>query len=262
MELVFHGSNNTRDLGGIKTKDGRQIAPGRLVRSGALYRMNASSCRRLETQYRVKTIIDLRTTAEIGRRPLPKALKIPVVNVSLSEKAMLGMVSDSASIVQKIRAVVAAGMTETEFMEQTYRNLIIGKTAMAGYQRIFDILLHTPDGAVLFSCAQGRDRTGMTALMILSALGVSVVDIMDDYMIAPSAEREYFLISLMKNLRLASPDEAAFAKAFASSSLSRFRCAERCLEEEYGSIHTYLTEAIGLRNAEFEQLRKMYLSQS
>ena len=121
---------------------------------------------------------------------------------------------------------------------------------------------HTPDGAVLFSCVQGRDRTGMTALMILSALGVSVIDIVDDYMIAPSAEREYFLISLMKNLRFASPDEAAFAKAFASSLLSRFRYAERCPEEEYGSIHTYLTEAIGLRNAEFEQLRKMYLLQS
>ena len=121
---------------------------------------------------------------------------------------------------------------------------------------------HTPDGAVLFSCVQGRDRTEMTALMILSALGVSVIDIVDDYMIAPSAEREYFLISLMKNLRLASPDEAAFAKAFASSLLLRFRYAERCPEEEYGSIHTYLTEAIGLRNAEFEQLRKMYLLQS
>lgn len=64
--------------------------------------------------------------------------------------------------------------------------------------------------------------------MILSALGVSVIDIVDDYMIAPSAEREYFLISLMKNLRLASPDEAALAKAFASSLLSRFRYAERC----------------------------------
>ena len=96
--------------------------------------------------------------------------------------------------------------------------------------------------------------------MILSALGVSVIDIVNDYMIA--AEREYFLISLMKNLRFASPDEAAFAKAFASSLLSRFRYAERCPEEEYGSIHTYLTEAIGLRNAEFEQLRKMYLLQS
>lgn len=119
-----------------------------------------------------------------------------------------------------------------------------------------------PDGAVLFSCVQGRDRTGMTALMILSALGVSVIDIVNDYMIAPSAEREYFLISLMKNLRLASPDEAALTKAFASSLLSRFRYAECCPEEEYGSIHTYLTEAIGLRNAEFEQLRKMCLLQS
>lgn len=259
MELVFHGSNNTRDLGGIKTKDGRQIAPGRLIRSGTLCRMNASACRLLETQYRVKTMIDLRTPDEIGRHPLPKALKIPVVNVSLSEKAMLGIVSDSASIVQRIRAVVAAGMTETEFMEQTYRNLIVGKAAIAGYREIFDILLHTPDGAVLFSCAQGRDRTGMTAMMILSALGVSVVDIMDDYMIAPPAEREYFLISMMKNLHLASPDESAFAKAFASPSLSRFRYAMHCLEEEYGSVHTYLTSAVGLKDVEIDKLREMYL---
>lgn len=259
MELVFHGSNNTRDLGGIRTKDGRQIAPGRLIRSGTLCHMNASACRLLETQYRVKTMIDLRTPDEIGRHPLPKSLKIPVVNVSLSEKAMLGIVSDSASIVQRIRAVVAAGMTEAEFMEQTYRNLIVGKAAIAGYRKIFDILLHTPDGAVLFSCAQGRDRTSMTAMMILSALGVSVVDIMDDYMIAPSAEREYFLISMMKNLHLASPDEAAFAKAFASPSLSRFRYTMHCLEEEYGSVHTYLTEAVGLKDAEIDKLRKMYL---
>lgn len=116
--------------------------------------------------------------------------------------------------------------------------------AYKGVTRTVNAFARTVD---LFSCVQGRDRTGMTALMILSALGVSVIDIVDDYMIAPLAEREYFLISLMKNLRLASPDEAAFAKAFASSLLLRFRYAERCPEEEYGSIHTYLTEAIGFK---------------
>lgn len=67
------------------------------------------------------------------------------------------------------------------------------------------------------------------------------------------------MISIMKNLHLASPDEAAFAKAFASPSLSRFRYAMLCLEEEYGSVHTYLTETVGLKDVEIDKLREMYL---
>ncbi len=259
MEIIFHGCNNTRDLGGISTTDGKKIASRRLIRSGTLYRMNSVACRKLETQYQVRTVIDLRTPSEIDRHPLPSKLKIPIVNIPLSEHAMLGIIDDSAGITHKIRAVVAKGMTEAAFMNETYRNLISGKNAVSGYRRIFDILLDSPDGATLFFCEQGRDRTGMAATMILSALGVSIDDIRNDYLISPPTKKEFALIDVMRKLRLASEPEATFAKEFVSPSVSRFDYAVCYLEKQYGSIQEYLSEAVGLKKNEIEKLKANFL---
>lgn len=52
--------NNTRDLGGLPTKDGREIKCGLLFRSGRLYNLPPSTIEKLKA-LGIKTIVDLRT---------------------------------------------------------------------------------------------------------------------------------------------------------------------------------------------------------
>ena len=60
--LKFDKLSNTRDLGGMRTEDGRTIVPGKLIRSGQLYDITESDIRKLSEL--VDTVVDLRTEEE------------------------------------------------------------------------------------------------------------------------------------------------------------------------------------------------------
>ena len=46
-------------------------------------------------------------------------------------------------------------------------------------------------GALLFHCTAGKDRTGMAAYLILSALGVEQKIIMEDYLLTNTVTQEF-----------------------------------------------------------------------
>ena len=62
--IIFEGISNARDLGGLKTKDGRTIRSHALIRSAKLSSANHRDEKKLKDEYRLKKIIDLRTPAE------------------------------------------------------------------------------------------------------------------------------------------------------------------------------------------------------
>lgn len=224
--------------------------------------MSRASCRLLEEQEHVSVILDLRTSGEIARRPLPHMLCIPVIHIPILESAALGIVSDSASTFRKVRTIAGTGMTGEAFMLQNYQLLAASAWAIRGYQKVFENLLRCPKGAVLFFCSQGRDRTGMVTLLILSALGVPMETIQKDYMLGQPMEKERRLIAVMERLRLISPAEANFARAFSSPSIARLEAALDRLEKQYGTVRNFLERAVGLSPADQYRLKELYLEQS
>ena len=53
-----------------------------------------------------------------------------------------------------------------------YRKLAESPVTAEAYRSFFRVLLDSREGAVYFHCAQGKDRTGIAALLALTALGV------------------------------------------------------------------------------------------
>ena len=78
-ELRFEGIPNCRDLGGIRTKDGRVVREGLLLRSAHLARATSADVVRLCRDYRLCRVIDLRNPRErTGREdvPVPQAERL------------------------------------------------------------------------------------------------------------------------------------------------------------------------------------------
>ena len=65
------GVENTRDLGGFETTDGRKIKKHRLIRSGELAKLTKGDIEKLKNEYNLKIVIDLRTDMEIEHKPDP-----------------------------------------------------------------------------------------------------------------------------------------------------------------------------------------------
>lgn len=258
--VKLRGANNTRDLGGLRTADGKRVKCGTLYRSGELSGLSASGFRMLEEKYGVSTLVDLRTAEEIEGCPVPACCPIPVVHIPILRQAMRGITRDSEPMRKKMQAILAAGMSEAEFMRECYKEMVFSPEARMGYRRIFDLLLSHEKGAILFYCSAGRDRTGIITWLILSALGVPEDTILDDYMLTPGSIRRKALgVRILKALRYFDRAEADFAFAFMLPSEGRIRGALEYITDNYGSMDAYLREGIGLTEERFLQLREKYL---
>ena len=102
----------------------------------------------LRSKYNLKTIFDLRNEGEVNARP---DAEIPGVT--------------------NIACTVYGTKDEEGFDNPVYIRYLATGTAKAGYKKLFDAWLDTEEGAFLWHCKSGKDRTGLSGMMILAALG-------------------------------------------------------------------------------------------
>lgn len=162
--LPLYGTRNFRDLGGYATTDGRQLVWGKVFRADRLTDLNAADVHELVQKRGIRTVIDLRTSAEVARygpgliAPHVERLHLSLLNPSLRLGLSLDY-ADWAEAAQDTLSRIFARMTDAQ----------------------------TPFPMV-FHCSVGKDRTGILAALLLSALGVPEATIIEDYALT----RKYF----------------------------------------------------------------------
>jgi len=87
---------NIRDLGGYPTRDGSQTRWRALVRADDLSRLTPIG-RRALLAYRIRTIVDLRSPAEVAHAPHPFAHNEPGMRGSVSQRVWRWKRADHAS---------------------------------------------------------------------------------------------------------------------------------------------------------------------
>ena len=114
------------------------------------------------------------------------------------------------------------------------------------FKDLFDIFLKYPYDGVMFHCSAGKDRTGITAALLLDLMGCHEYDIVKDY-------SESYENNIEINEELAKMMENEEAKQYLKSSPRYMMELLDYLREHYGSSKEYLLQ-IGLKNEEIEQL--------
>lgn len=168
---------NFRDLGGIKTVCGRTVREKRLLRMAQPVGLSADEIATLRG-HNLQCIVDLRTRRELEAFPVDRIDGVTYTHIDI-------MGDSTAQAAQpghwmKIFRENPDG-TEGEFLK-TYREFATGAHSTAGYSALLRLLAEQNDGAVLFHCAAGKDRTGFAAAIILKILGVSDEEIFADYL--------------------------------------------------------------------------------
>ena len=168
--IRFDTCFNFRDLGGYETDDGRRVRWKTLYRADTLHRLDGADLH-LFLDLGLRSIIDLRSQHELddhGRFRHDGALAVhhvPMIDVVGGPK----------------RPVEAAADASPRSVGEGYISM-----ADEGGRAIGDVvaLLARPDALpAVFHCTAGKDRTGILAAIVLSAIGVRDADIVDDYML-------------------------------------------------------------------------------
>jgi len=164
--LKIDGLVNARDLGGLRRTNGEDTPYGVFYRAENIDLIAPSGWDQLRSSG-IRTIVDLRQQSEreqdIQQRPnWLTIIHIDLDNIENEEfwKPYLkeGLESSSMYYTEHLKEMpeVAAGALE--------------------------LLATAPEGGVLFHCKSGRDRTGLIALLLLSAIDTKPEEIVDDYL--------------------------------------------------------------------------------
>ncbi|WP_428926346.1 tyrosine-protein phosphatase [Marinibacterium sp. SX1] len=188
MSLTRHipvpGVLNLRDLGGYPTGRG-DTAWRRVLRAASLHDLDPAGIAELEA-LGLSHVIDLRYADEIAKRPNPFAGRTGATRYS-QVSLLAGLSPEAPEISAAPDPLLALYLKAAE-------------TNAAGFVEVARLIAGTPQGAVLFHCSAGKDRTGMIAAMMLELAGVSRACILDDYActadhIAPFVEATRLLIT-------------------------------------------------------------------
>jgi protein-tyrosine phosphatase len=173
--LDIDGLVNIRDLGGYPVGEHARTRTGLVYRSDSIHRVTAAGAPSLAA-LGVRTVIDLRSAAERSENPGP----LPIVPIEVQENPVASGGRFDARAISGRRA-------GEEILRDLYLDMFERSARQFGR-----ILLLLADGARLAAvihCAGGKDRTGATVALLLSALGVDREDVLDDYAATPATAR-------------------------------------------------------------------------
>jgi protein-tyrosine phosphatase len=156
------GVYNVRDLGGYPGHGGRGVRRGMLFRSSSLHRLRDEAAWH---DFGARCVVDLRYDRERDAFPLPGFITNDTHAPLLPDHWR----SDPEA---------KKGPAET-FLSGVFHDML-----ELGGQSVREVLhaLATPDAyPAVFFCMAGKDRTGVLAAILLSLLGVSEADIVDDF---------------------------------------------------------------------------------
>jgi len=213
--IAFEACLNFRDLGGYATADGRRVRTGRLFRSMTPEFMTEADLRCATDDLGVRLVIDLRNAADRDSGPIGEPPR---------RRHVLGFV-EMADFDE---------LRELPPEEALPLHLDLSSSAIA---EAIDILSDGRDGAALFHCQTGKDRTGVLAAVLLRALGVSEEDVMADYLAGVPLTAEVIAL-LAANGRPMSPRAPLHARE--PSKEEAMRAFLKRLEDEFGGARSYL----------------------
>lgn len=257
--IRFEKLKNTRDLGGFETTDGKKIRNGVLLRSGELGKASKADLEKLVNGYHLKTVIDLRTDAEVYHSPDPVPEGVSYVRCPLLDNSFLGIARDDYSIEAWLDLFRKSDKRAEEVFGDMYLKLTFDDYVKPFVKQVFE-LIASSDGAVLWHCSAGKDRVGVITILLLSALGVPEDVIIKDYLMTGVFTRgEILKIRFLAALKYR---DAKLNRAVSCLMgvreefvLPIFERAKR----DYGSVSAMLTDHFGIDAETVEQIRSKYL---
>ncbi len=233
---------NCRDLGGMPTEDGGVTRFGVLIRSELPIDLPEEDIAFLK-ELNVTTSVDLRNDEELQRSPSDLA---GCEFIDYRQICVMSREAEKGSEVKKKeepeKEKKRPGPPKNMEGFYTMDWVPVYGNMMADCPRwvygVFDAFITAP-GAMHFHCATGKDRTGVVAMLLLSAAGCSEDDIAANYSLS-----ETYMRSVYKKMaaRVCGDDynENDLNRGFFGTSQNTMRNVMRNLKEKYGSIREYL----------------------
>jgi len=244
---------NFRDLGGIAAAENKKIKPKRLLRSGEIVQPNEEAIARL-VEHDLKMIVDFRSEHEASNAPTYSFPDVEYINYDI----MADSKENTASKETWLKMLDPANVDR--IMKGLYRDFAISDAARNGYAKFIRDCINSNEGAILFHCAAGKDRTGFAAAILMKLLGVGDEDIKQDYLKTNEERKEAneHILEGYKQKGLSASQLVALAMLY-SVKEEYLQAAFEAIDAEYGSFEEYARDGLLISSSDIQTLRELYL---
>ena len=280
QNIFLTGVRNARELGGYPAEGTKTVKKGIFLRSAALANGTYEDILRLKDVYHLSKVIDFRSKEEISgssemstftsaKEPVPdpeiegaKYIHLPILNFQKMIDEMTKKVGRDNIPTDNLEAFMI--MDELNLLgDNMYLDFVYGDFGKEGYQKFFKEIISLEDGrAVLFHCTQGKDRTGVAAMLLLSALGVPEEIILNDYLLTNEYNSE-LIAKERKMLEMSGrfsedkiEDFLVIMDKVKSSTMSYLMGH---IKEEYGSVKEYIIKELKVSAKDIDVLQERFL---
>ncbi|MCY3640835.1 MAG: tyrosine-protein phosphatase [Gammaproteobacteria bacterium] len=192
--LPLEGGRNFRDLGGYATEDGHSVRWGRVFRSGVMTNLTEGDYAYLAS-LGIATICDYRSEEERHEEPTRWAAG-QVDYVTFPDPAtpagslFLGVLRDPDVTPERVADAMTASYAQ------------LAQDHARAFGTMFDRLA-AGEIPLAFNCSAGKDRAGISAALLLTALGVPRATVVADYALSEQ------LVDYVAEFRGGADDEPA-----------------------------------------------------
>ncbi|MEV3991794.1 tyrosine-protein phosphatase [Streptomyces sp. NPDC049837] len=254
--IPLQGAVNVRDLGGHLTYDGETVRPGLVYRADGLSRLTDTDVATL-SGLRLAKVIDFRIPLEVqydGADRLPDGLT--PVSRPVTDNGLYARLRTAIGSADPVRQEeMLGGGKAAAFMRDVYRTFVTSADNRAQFGATLRDIAAARRAPLLYHCTAGKDRTGWTSWLLLTALGVPERTAVADYL-ASNTFRATYDAALRAYLKQAglmqNPDLLIPLQEVRTEYLD---AALAAASEVYGGLYRYLTAGLGLDHRTLAALR-------
>ena len=261
--LPLQGGRNFRDLGGYPAADGRTVRWGQVYRSGAMTHLTDADFRYLSA-IGLRVVCDFRSNEERAdepaRWPTLPAIDYRTWDYSREDgreegKSLTASLMQPGLTAEKVRIIAIESYDDiVERHKDKFREV---------FRRLADGRL-----PLVFNCSAGKDRTGVAAALLLTALGVARDVIVEDYALSDK------VVDFEKELLRTNLGETAFKdelslwvartpvevlRPLLRSDPEYIERAFACLDARYGGAMGYIRGTLEVDDDTLNRMRERLL---
>lgn len=253
--IKFDNACNFRDIGGLRTEEGRTMKTGLLFRSDELSRLSFRDQKTLR-HLNLKTICDLRTPAERKRKPdrIPGSYGIRTINIPIYPHR-----EDFTR--QKFVHYLNSRSDDRDFenlIKEYYRRFAFEHTTPLN--EIITLLSERNNLPALIHCSAGKDRTGLISALVQLLAMVPRSEVLNDYLLS-NTFIEKRTKATIRFLRFMSLFRITAAQLKPMLEVRR-HYLEEILDEislRFRTVEEYLINGCGVKPAAIADLRELIL---
>ena len=259
--LPLEGGRNFRDLGGYETEDGRTVRWGTVFRSGVMHSLTDADYDYL-AGLGVKVVCDFRAIEERSSEPTDwRAGDIDYVAWDYTSADS----GEQLAAVFRDPGVTPEAVSDT--MAQFYGDMVYEHATK--FEAMFDRLARG-QLPLTFNCSAGKDRTGVAAALLLTALGVPRETVVEDYAMSEKVVDYMAVFASPERQTEESDEENPYAflaqmppelvLPLLRSDPKYLESAFAQLEKDHGSVMNFIQTELGVDDDELESMRDALLN--